>query len=274
MRAVNLIPSEQRSGGAVGARSEGAAFAVLVLLAGLAGLAGLYGMAHHQLASRRAEAAALTLRAQQAQVQASRLASYTSFVAMREQRLRAISQLVGSRFDWSAAMGELSRVLPSDVSLSTLQGTVGSTTAGSKAPSPSTAVSAAPSSSASSASAGAASAAPVSATPPGATPIFTLTGCATSQSVVAQTLVRLRLISGVVNVNLQSSTKSTSGGGGSSGSCPSGDPAFSVQVGFNPLPAPPSSSIQALESTSAPASGGAGAAAQRAVSSGSRGASR
>ena len=31
---------------------------------------------------------------------------------MREQRLQTISQLIGSRFGWSAAMNELSRVLP------------------------------------------------------------------------------------------------------------------------------------------------------------------
>ena len=34
MRAVNLIPAEQRKGGAVGRRSQGMAFAVLGLLAG------------------------------------------------------------------------------------------------------------------------------------------------------------------------------------------------------------------------------------------------
>ena len=45
MRAVNLIPSEQRKGGAVGRRSQGAAFAVLGLLAGAAILAFMYGMA-------------------------------------------------------------------------------------------------------------------------------------------------------------------------------------------------------------------------------------
>ena len=33
LKAVNLIPSEQRKGGAVGRRSQGAAFAVLALLA-------------------------------------------------------------------------------------------------------------------------------------------------------------------------------------------------------------------------------------------------
>jgi Tfp pilus assembly protein PilN len=262
MRAVNLIPSEQRSGGAVGARSEGAAFAVLGLLAGLAVLVLLYGMAHHQAASRRAEAAALTAHAQQLQSQASQLASYTSFVAMREQRLQTISQLVGSRFDWSAALGELSRVLPSDVSLSTLQGTIGSSTpgaAGSSAPSSSTSTTAA------------SAAAPVSSsTPPGTIPTVTLGGCAASQSVVAQTLVRLRLVSGVTNVTLQSSTKSSSNGTGT-GSCPAGDPVFSMEVSFSPLPAAPSSSVQALESTASSSTGQGG---RRPVSTASKGVKR
>ena len=46
-----------------------------------------------------------------------------------------------------------------------------------------------------------------SATPPGSVPTFTLGGCATSQSEVALTLQRLRLIDGVSKSTLQSSTK-------------------------------------------------------------------
>jgi Tfp pilus assembly protein PilN len=252
MRAVNLIPSEQRSGGTVGSRSQGAAFAVLALLAGVAVLVFMYGSAHHQVSSRHDEAAALTNEAQQLQSQASQLASYTSFVAMREQRLQAIASLVGSRFDWAAAMGELSRVLPPSVSLSSLQGTVGATTgtAGAKAPS---SVTTTASTSTSSTTGAAGGGAVSSATPPGTVPTFTLSGCATSQAVVADTLVRLRLISGVSNVMLLSSTASTSSGGGD-GSCAAGDPLFSVQVSFEGLPTPPSSSVSQLESTASTSS--------------------
>jgi Tfp pilus assembly protein PilN len=254
MRAVNLIPSEQRSGGTVGSRSQGAAFAVLALLAGVAVLVFMYGSAHHQVSSRNDEAAALTNEAQQLQSQASQLASYTSFVAMREQRLQAIASLVGSRFDWAAAMGELSRVLPPSVSLSSLQGTVGATTgtAGAKAPS-SVTTTASTSTSTSSTTGAAGGGAVSSATPPGTVPTFTLSGCATSQAVVADTLVRLRLISGVSNVTLLSSTASTSSGGGD-GSCAAGDPLFSVQVSFEGLPTPPSSSVSQLESTTSTSS--------------------
>ncbi len=267
MRAVNLIPSEQRSGGTVGSRSQGAAFAVLALLAGVAVLVFMYGSAHHQVSSHHAEAATLTTEAQQLQTQASQLASYTSFVAMREQRLQAIASLVGSRFDWAAAMGELSRVLPPFVSLSSLQGTVGSTTAttGAKAPSSVTTTA-----SASSTTGAAGGGAVSSATPPGTVPTFTLSGCATSQAAVADTLVRLRLINGVSNVTLLSSTASTSSGGGD-GSCAAGDPLFSVQVSFEGLPAPPSSSVSQLESTASTSSAKSG---QRPVANLATGAKR
>jgi Tfp pilus assembly protein PilN len=275
MRAVNLIPAEQRGGGAVGSRSSGAAFAVLGLLAGAAILTVLYGMASHQLSSRRAEAAALTARAQQVQAQAAQLASYTTFMELREQRLQTISQLIGSRFDWAGAMGELSRVLPSDVSLSALQGTIGSATGGatSSKSSSSSSSSSSAASTASGASGAAAATSVSSATPPGATPTFTLAGCAASQTVVAQMLVRLRLVSGVNNVTLQSSTKSSSGGGaGGGGACPASDPVFSVVVTFQPLPTPPATSTEALESTVFAT--GSGGSHKHVVSSASAGASR
>jgi len=230
MRAVNLIPSEQRSSSGLGTRSGGAAFFVLGLLGGLAVLALLYGRAHHDVATRRAEAATLSQRAQEIQQQASRLSPYASFMAMREERLHAVAQLIGSRFDWSNTMTELSRVLPSDVVLSTVQGSIGATESTGPAPRAATAA--------------AAATAVSSATPPGSTPTLTLTGCAASQSVVAQTLVRLRLIAGVSTVALQSSTKS-----GSSGSCSSKAPVFNIQMTFQALPTPSAATTAALSAS-------------------------
>ncbi len=55
VRAVNLIPLDQRGGsGPAAGRSQGGAYAVLVLLAGLAVLALLYGVARHEISSRQA----------------------------------------------------------------------------------------------------------------------------------------------------------------------------------------------------------------------------
>jgi Tfp pilus assembly protein PilN len=220
MRAVNLIPTDERHGpGIPTGRSGGGAYAVLGLLGGLAVLALLYGRADHQISSARAEVASLTARAQQAQARAGELTPYTSFLQMREQRVQAVSELVDSRFDWAHAFQELGRVLPAkEVSLTSLDGTVGSGS----------------SSSASSSSAASGSSV-TSATPPGSIPTFSLTGCTTSQAEVALMLDRLRLIEGVSEVTLQSSSQSGSASTGGSG-CEDGEIAFSAEIAFDALP--------------------------------------
>lgn len=240
MRAVNLIPADERSGASVGAgRSGGVVYAVLGLLAGLAVLALLYGRADHQISSRRAEVATLTARTQQEQARAGALAPYASFVQMREQREQAVSTLVDSRFDWAQTFRELGHVLPAGkVSLTSVDGAVGSSSSSGSAATPGAAAKAsAPATGATSATGAASSAAVTSATPPGSVPTFTLTGCAVSQAEVAVMLERLRLIVGVSEVTLQSSTQSsTAGAGAGSGGCASGNPAFSAQVVFDALP--------------------------------------
>jgi hypothetical protein len=274
MRAVNLIPAEQRSGSAVGAgRSEGAAYAVMVVLAGLALLAFLYGRAERQISSRHAEAATLSAQAQKAQAEASQLAPFTSFAAMREQRVNAVSSLVDSRFDWAHAFHEFGRVLPADVSVSSLSGTIGASAAGGAAGAAgasagagaASAGSATPAAAGTGAAASPAAAGPsvTSATPPGSVPLFTLAGCAASQPAVALMLEHLRLIDGVSSVTLQSSTKGSGGGGG--GSCAAGEPGYSVQVAFDPIPA--SSAISSVTRTAA-SSAGAGSTGRSTTPSG------
>ena len=235
MRAVNLVPAEQREGaGGITGRSGGAALIVLGLIAGVAVLAVLYGTAQHTISSSRSELATANSELTAARVQVGRLTQYTSFITMADQRAQEISQLVSSRFDWSHAFNELGRVLPRTAALTSLHGQVGAG-AGSGSSSPAAS------------GAGAAGAASVSSsTPPGSTTTFQLAGCATTQSEVANTLQRLRLMDGAAEVTLQSSSKSgRSGGSGggaqatSSGPCPAGSPTFSATVTFAPLPTPP-----------------------------------
>jgi Tfp pilus assembly protein PilN len=263
MRAVNLIPSEQRTGAPVGAgRSQGAAYAVLALFAGLAIMAVLYGKAKHEVSSEQAQATSLTNQAQSAEAQASQLAPYTSFVAMREQRTQAVETLLESRFDWAHVFHEFGRVLPADTSITSLDGSVGGST-GSTSTSTSTSTTKAASSSV------------ASVTPPGTVPTFTVAGCAVSQPAVAQVLERLRLIDGVSEVELVSSTKSTTGGEGTStGGCPKDDPAFTVQVTFEALPsgtaelAATSPTKTVADTTEKSASGAASSSSSPSVSSG------
>jgi hypothetical protein len=235
---------------------------VLAVLAGLAILAVLYGIAGHQISSRRAQVASLSAQAARAKATAAQLAPYTSFQALREQRMQAVAQLVDSRFDWAHAFHELGRVLPKDASITTLTGTVGTPgkpgsggSAGSSSPPASASGSSSGASSAGAGGATASSTAASSATPPGSVPVFLLSGCATSQSEVALMLQRLRLVDGVSEVALQSSTKSAGGGSGEAG-CPAHDPAFSVQITFAALPASPLPGTSTARLTSS--TGGAG----------------
>jgi hypothetical protein len=242
MRAVNLIPSEDRRGGGVGVgagRSEGAAYAVLGVLAGLALLALLYGMARHQVSSKRSQLASVQVRTQSAHETASGLASYTSFVSLREQRVAAVTDLVDSRFDWAQSLHELGRVLPRDTTISSLNGTIGSGTG----------------SSSTSATSATSSGSVSSATPPGSVPSFTLDGCAASQSAVALTLQRLRLIEGVSNVALQTSSKSGATSSSTGGQCPSGHASFTALLTFAPLPAVSTSSKSSTQLTSSTGGG-------------------
>jgi Tfp pilus assembly protein PilN len=267
MRAVNLIPAEQRESGVdIAGKSGGAALLVVVLLLGLAVLAFMYGSAKHSESKSKSELATVDAELSSVRAQVGRLAPYTGFIAMANQRVQDVSGLVEARFDWSHAFRELGRVLPRDTSLLTLQGQVGSGSGSS---------SSAPAASAT------ASATPTSATPPGSTPTFTLSGCATSQSEVAQTLQRLRLMDGVTDVELQSAVKSSTSGsssagagasGGSSGSCPSGDSTFAAKVLFTGLPSAPPTNPPAARSGATGASASASSGATQPVSSTSGGA--
>jgi Tfp pilus assembly protein PilN len=226
MRAVNLIPGDQRKGaGSIAGRSGGAALIVLAMIVGVAILAAMYGGAARQISKETGEVAKIEAQTIQARARTGRLTPYTSFVSMAEQRTKTVAQLVQARFDWSHTLHELGRVLPSGTALEALAGTVGTPSGG-------------PSSSAS------AGATPVSSTPPGSVPSIALTGCATSQSEVAQTLQRLKLIDGVTDVHLQSSTESGGAAvGGSGGGCPAKDPTFSITVTFAGLPSTPVPSV-------------------------------
>lgn len=269
MRAVNLIPADQRGGASVGAgRSEGAVYGVIGLVAGLAILALLYGLAHRQVTSRRAQTATVVAEAQRAQAAAEQLAPYTSFVALREQREQAVSSLVDARFDWAHAFHEFGRVLPLDVSISSLDGTIAPSAATTAAPAT---TAAAPATTSSSAATTAASSSVTSATPPGSVPTFTLDGCATSQSVVAEMLERLRLIDGVQEVTLQSSTASSSSSSSSSaapsgGGCGGRAPVFAAQITFDPLPS--TSAAATAAKTVADPAGTSGAHGEQTTSEG------
>ncbi len=242
MKAVNLIPSDERRGGSVGVgRSGGAAYIVLGALGVLAVLVLMFGMARHKVSDREAKLASINAQTQRAQEAATALTPYTTFVSLREQRMQAVEAVVDSRFDWAHAFHELGRVLPRETSISSIDGTVGARRTSATAGAPAATATTTP-----------AAPAATSATPPGSVPTMTLAGCASTQAEVALTLQRLRLMDGVSAVSLQSSAKSSStgaGGASSSGKCKAQSPTFTVQITFEPLPTPAAGSGSATKLT-------------------------
>lgn len=199
MRAINLIPVEERRSGATAGRSGGLVYVLLGTLTLLAALAAMYGVVTKATRDKTAEVADVTARAAAAERTAHALAGYTDFANVRAQRAQAVKGLADGRIDWAHALHEVARTMPSGAWLTSLHATSGSTSAGSPTATPSTG--------------GAAS----TGATPGA-PSIELAGCTTAQSAVSKLMADLRRVDGVAGVRLASSAKTgaASGAAGSS----------------------------------------------------------
>lgn len=214
MRAVNLVPQDSRSSRLGGStRSGGAVYAVLGLLAVALLFVTILVLDANTISSRRATLARLQTQAQQARITATRLAPYTVFAALAQARVTTVRQIAAARFDWHGALENLARVVPSDTSLQSLNGTV-----------------------APGASAGGSAASGGDLRGDIASPAIELTGCTRTQDDVATLISRLRTMNGVARVSLQTSQKGSDTTSGGSGGCPSGSPAFDLVVWYQPIP--------------------------------------
>jgi Tfp pilus assembly protein PilN len=124
MRAVNLIPPDERRGDSAPLRTGSM---VYVLIAGLALLLlGIVAVAltSKQISDRKADKANLQQELTQVSARAQSLNAFVQFRQVQESRASTIASLADSRFDWQRVMNELSLVLPSDIQLSSVTGTV------------------------------------------------------------------------------------------------------------------------------------------------------
>jgi Tfp pilus assembly protein PilN len=245
MRPVNLIPPDERRGDSAPLRT-GPLVYVLVGAMGLL-LLGIVAVAltGKQVSDREAKKSDLQQELVQAQAQAASVAAFTNFAKLQEARVATVSKLAASRFDWERVLHELSLVMPSDVTIESLTGTV----------SPDVQLD-------TSAGAGGAGV-DLRSEIPG--PALEITGCTGSQDSVAGFVASLQDIDGVTRVGLSSSQipDQTSGAptgepGDSSasgtGSCPKAQ--FTIVVAFDNAP-PPGTATPAppsAPSTAAPAS--------------------
>jgi Tfp pilus assembly protein PilN len=193
MRPVNLIPQEERRGEHAAMRSGPLVYIVVgLLVAALAGVTALV-LTNNEISERKAEAAQLRREDAAEKARAERLAAYTSFRDLHDQRVATVTSLADSRFDWERVMRELSLVLPGDVWLTHLDATVapGVTLDGS--------------------SSGGSSASGLRAAAAG--PALEMVGCATGQAAVAGFVTALKDIDGVTRVGVQSSALGETGSG-------------------------------------------------------------
>ena len=115
MRPVNLLPSEERRGGHAPMRTGAMPYIVLgalvLLLVGVVALV----LTGTQVSEKEDEVVTLNRENARESARADRLAAYTQFRNLQEQRLATVRSLADSRFDWERVMRELSLILPSDV---------------------------------------------------------------------------------------------------------------------------------------------------------------
>ena len=186
MRAVNLLPADLR--GAVKAPAPvtpapedgggtGAFFALGALALCALALTG-YVLTSNEIKQQQADLDQLTARSEAVTREVAALKPYADFQALAETRISTVRDLATQRFDWEHALRDLAQVIPSDVTVKKLSGSV-SADAGSESP-----------------LRGAISA-----------PAVTVDGCTSDQRSVARLMARIRTVSGVTRVSLAKSNK-------------------------------------------------------------------
>ena len=232
MKAVNLIPTDGKRGGARAAASapRGPGVALIALLAIALAYVTVYVLTSNTIKDRNAKIAVVKTQVTAAQAEATRLTNYVNFNKLAASREATVQQIATERFDWNAALSDLSKVVPANTSMQSLLGTV----------SPSASVNGSGGSTGGSAVGTGALRSAITA------PAFEMKGCTATQDDVARLMSRLRLINGVQRVTLADSVKqdgsaagaavASASSGSSSSGCPANWPTFDVVVFFQPLP--------------------------------------
>jgi Tfp pilus assembly protein PilN len=258
VRPVNLIPPDERRGDRAAIRTGSASYVVVAAL-GVALLAAIaLAFTSKQVSDRKQQETDLQQEEQQATARAQSLKSFTDFRAVQESRAATVTSLAQSRFDWQRVLNELARVLPSDVWLTQLEGTV----------SPDVSVD---------------GGVDISMRAEASGPALSIVGCASSQDAVAGFVSDLQDIDGVTRVGVQSSERTdepntatasgpaaTTSGSASAGStdCRTRDfiTKFEILAAFDSVPTPATASAAPSVPSSITSSASAAAAATQPTS--------
>ena len=215
MKAVNLIPADQRRSSGGAGKSGGAVYVLLGGLAIVVAMVAVLTLTNRSVAEKTAEATSLEAQADVATAKVGNLVAYQQFNQVVKTRATGVKTLAGTRIDWGETFEQVSRVIPADVSLTQL---VASTAPGQGGGT-------------------------VSLRSALNNPAIEIIGCAPSQSRVALLMARLRRLEGVQRVSVAASDKQDSssgaasqsdGGSGGSAGCQTDDqvPQFQMVVFF------------------------------------------
>jgi len=208
VRPVNLIPPEDRRGDRAPLRTGPLAYVVVAVL--LLAFVGVYALVStgNSISEGEAEVASLEDQLASSTARAEALQSFSNFATLEQGRNDTVATLAQSRFDWERVLRELAIVIPEDVSLISLSGSItGGATGGSD-------------------SGGDTASQGIEA------PTLSMDGCASSHESVARMVAALRDIDGVTRVGLESSAMGEDGSGSSGAATPApADPATGAAGG-------------------------------------------
>lgn len=211
MRAVNLIPADERRGESAPTRTGPLVYVLIGALALTLIAVYLVVTTANTISARKAEVAVLEQDVASAQARVTALRSFADFASLEEARAETINSLARSRFDWERVLRELALVIPADVELDSLNGSIGADADGDAAATGGTV----------------------------AAPQLTMTGCADGHESVAQFVAALRDIDGVTRVGLSNSQEedadsdATTSGDGAGAECSKGATTFELVAAFD-----------------------------------------
>jgi hypothetical protein len=209
VNAVNLLPAKHRPRTPTGGQ-QGSSYVVIGVLGGLLLMVLMYALTANGVNSKKASVQRTKAETVVANKRAAELAPYGSFVQVKEQRVASVKGLATGRIDWERLARGLGHVLPDDVWLVTATATAtgnGDGSSGASAPAAPPAATPPPPAPG---GGGAAPTPPAASSEPSAPttqPTMVLTGCASNHSLIATTLVRLRHLPAVADVELTKATK-------------------------------------------------------------------
>ena len=226
MRPVNLIPVDERRGDRSPMRTGSVSYLVVGALAFLFFAVVALAMTGKTISDKEGEKQAAEQELTAATARAESLSEFQNFRTIHDTRTSTVSSLAQSRFDWERVMRELALVVPTNVWLVNLTGTV----------SPSVQVN---------------EAAEIAIRDTVAGPAIEMVGCSLGQEEVAEFVAVLEDIDGVTRVGIESSLKGEEDNqeGASTDSATEGtddcsqrppyDYLFKIVVAFDAVPAPP-----------------------------------